>query len=52
VVVVTHRSTLIQHVDKVLVLDAGKAQHYGPTADVHARAAAKACGRRSGAHRS
>jgi ABC-type protease/lipase transport system fused ATPase/permease subunit len=34
VVVVTHRSTLIQHVDKVLVLDAGKAQHYGPTADV------------------
>jgi PrtD family type I secretion system ABC transporter len=34
VVVVTHRSTLIQHVDKVLVLDAGKAQHYGATAEV------------------
>ena len=34
VVVVTHRSTLIQHVDKMLVLDAGKAQHYGPTAEV------------------
>ena len=34
VIVVTHRSTLIQHVDKVLVLDAGKAQHYGPTAEV------------------
>ena len=34
VVVVTHRATLIQHVDKMLVLDAGKAQHYGPTADV------------------
>ena len=34
VVVVTHRATLIQHVDKMLVLDAGKVQHYGPTADV------------------
>jgi ABC-type protease/lipase transport system fused ATPase/permease subunit len=34
VVVVTHRSTLIQHVDKMLVLDAGKVQHYGPTAEV------------------
>jgi len=34
VVVVTHRSTLIQHVDKVLVLDSGKTQHYGPTAEV------------------
>ncbi|KQV89807.1 type I secretion system permease/ATPase [Rhizobacter sp. Root1221] len=34
VVVVTHRATLIQHVDKMLVLDAGKTQHYGPTADV------------------
>jgi PrtD family type I secretion system ABC transporter len=34
VVVVTHRATLIQHVDKMLVLDAGKAQHYGPAADV------------------
>lgn len=34
VVVVTHRSTLIQHVDKMLVLDAGKVQHYGPSAEV------------------
>ena len=34
VVVVTHRSTLIQHVDKMLVLDGGKVQHYGPTAEV------------------
>jgi ABC-type protease/lipase transport system fused ATPase/permease subunit len=34
VVVVTHRSTLIQHVDKMLVLDAGKVQHYGPAAEV------------------
>jgi PrtD family type I secretion system ABC transporter len=34
VVVVTHRATLIQHVDKMLVLDAGKAQHYGLAADV------------------
>ena len=34
VVVVTHRSTLIKHVDKVLVLDAGKVQHYGPAAEV------------------
>jgi PrtD family type I secretion system ABC transporter len=34
VVVVTHRTTLIQHVDKILVLDAGKAQHYGAAAEV------------------
>jgi len=34
VVLVTHRSTLIQHVDKMLVLDAGKVQHYGPSAEV------------------
>ena len=34
VVVVTHRSTLIQHVDKILVLDAGKVQHYGQAAEV------------------
>ncbi len=34
VVVVTHRSTLIQHVDKMLVLDAGKVLHYGATAEV------------------
>jgi len=34
VVVVTHRSTLIRHVDKMLVLEAGKVQHYGPAAEV------------------
>jgi PrtD family type I secretion system ABC transporter len=34
VVVVTHRNTLIQHVDKMLVLDAGRVQHFGPAAEV------------------
>jgi ABC-type protease/lipase transport system fused ATPase/permease subunit len=34
VVVVTHRSTLTQHVDKMLVLEAGKAAHYGAVPDV------------------
>jgi len=34
VVVVTHRSTLTQHVDKMLVLEGGKALHYGLVADV------------------
>jgi PrtD family type I secretion system ABC transporter len=34
VVVVTHRNTLIQHVDKMLVLDTGRVQHYGPAAEV------------------
>ena len=34
VVVVTHRNTLIQHVDKMLVLDAGRVQHYGPAVEV------------------
>jgi PrtD family type I secretion system ABC transporter len=34
VVVVTHRNTLIQHVDKMLVLDAGRVQHYGPASEV------------------
>lgn len=34
VVVVTHRSSLIQHVDKMLVLEAGKAKHYGQVAEV------------------
>jgi ABC-type protease/lipase transport system fused ATPase/permease subunit len=33
---------LIQHVDKMLVLDAGKAQHYGPAADVMRAMAEKA----------
>lgn len=34
IVVVTHRSTLIQHVDKLLVLNGGRAQHYGPASEV------------------
>ena len=34
VVVVTHRTSLVQHMDKMLVLEAGKAQHYGPIAEV------------------
>jgi PrtD family type I secretion system ABC transporter len=34
VVVVTHRSTLVQHMDKLLVLEAGRVQHYGPAAEV------------------
>ena len=34
VVVVTHRSTLTQHVDKMLVLDAGKVTLYGSVAEV------------------
>ena len=34
VVVVTHRNTLIQHLDKMLVLDAGVVQHYGAAGDV------------------
>jgi PrtD family type I secretion system ABC transporter len=34
VVVVTHRSTLTQHVDKMLVLEGGKALHYGAVIDV------------------
>ncbi len=34
VVVVTHRTTLTQHVDKMLVLENGRAVHYGPVAEV------------------
>ncbi|MEJ7929560.1 type I secretion system permease/ATPase [Ramlibacter sp. AN1015] len=34
VVVVTHRSALVQHVDKMLVIEAGKPQHYGTVAEV------------------
>jgi ATP-binding cassette, subfamily C, type I secretion system permease/ATPase len=34
VVVVTHRNTLIQHVDKMLVLEGGRTQHYGPATEV------------------
>lgn len=34
VIVVTHRSTLVQHMDKMLVLEAGRVQHYGTVAEV------------------
>lgn len=34
VIVVTHRSTLVQHMDKMLVLEAGRVQQYGAVADV------------------
>ncbi|MEO6320740.1 MAG: type I secretion system permease/ATPase [Polaromonas sp.] len=34
VIVVTHRSTLVQHMDKMLVLEAGRVQHYGTMAEV------------------
>lgn len=34
VIVVTHRSSLVQHMDKMLVLEAGRVQHYGTTAEV------------------
>ena len=34
VVVVTHRSTLIEHMDKMLMLEAGRVKHYGPLAEV------------------
>lgn len=42
VLVVTHRTTLVQHVDKMLVLEAGKPQHYGPVAEVMKAMQAKA----------
>ena len=34
VVLVTHRSTLMQHVDKILVLESGRPRHYGAAPDV------------------
>lgn len=34
VIVITHRSTLVQHMDKMLVLDAGRVQHFGTVAEV------------------
>lgn len=34
VVVVTHRSALVQHMDKLLVLEAGRVKQYGPVAAV------------------
>jgi ABC-type bacteriocin/lantibiotic exporter with double-glycine peptidase domain len=34
VVVVTHRQNLTQHVNKMLVIDGGRAVHYGSTQEV------------------
>ena len=34
VIVVTHRSALVQHMDKLLVLEAGRVKQYGPAAEV------------------
>lgn len=34
VIAVTHRTTLVQHMDKMLVLEAGRVQHYGSVAEV------------------
>ena len=31
---VTHRPSLIAHVDKILVLDAGRVQQFGPASEV------------------
>jgi ATP-binding cassette subfamily C exporter for protease/lipase/ATP-binding cassette subfamily C protein EexD len=33
-VVITHRPSLIAHVDKVMVLGAGRIQQFGPAAEV------------------
>ncbi|HEX6829162.1 MAG TPA: type I secretion system permease/ATPase, partial [Burkholderiales bacterium] len=33
-VVITHRPALIAHVDKILMLDAGRVQQFGPAAEV------------------
>ena len=33
-VIVTHRPSLIAHVDKILLLDAGRVMQFGPVADV------------------
>jgi ABC-type protease/lipase transport system fused ATPase/permease subunit len=34
VVVVTHRTALVQQVDKLLVIEGGRPQHYGPVGEV------------------
>lgn len=34
VIVVTHRTALTQHVDKMMVIEGGRATQYGPTAEV------------------
>ncbi|NPC58854.1 type I secretion system permease/ATPase [Caenimonas soli] len=47
VIVVTHRNTLVQHMDKMLVLEAGRVQEYGSAAEVRQamqRSAQKAVG--------
>ena len=47
VVVVTHRTPLVQHADKLLVMEAGRIQQFGPVTEVMAamqRAAGKPAG--------
>ena len=34
IMMVTHRSTLVQHADKLLALEAGRVRHFGPVAEV------------------
>jgi ABC-type protease/lipase transport system fused ATPase/permease subunit len=36
VVMVTHRTPLVQHADRMLVLEAGRVRQFGPTAEVMA----------------
>jgi ATP-binding cassette subfamily C exporter for protease/lipase/ATP-binding cassette subfamily C protein EexD len=43
-VVVTHRPSLVAHVDKILVLDAGRVQQFGPASEVMKPIAAAAGG--------
>ncbi|TFY97387.1 type I secretion system permease/ATPase [Ramlibacter rhizophilus] len=50
VVVVTHRTTLVQHVDKMLVIEAGKPVQYGSVAEVMKAMQAKAAGAAPGAN--
>lgn len=49
VVVVTHRSTLTREVDKMLVLEAGRAAHFGPVAQVMQALAARGAAAPAGA---
>lgn len=50
VVLVTHRSTLLQHVDRILVMEGGRTRHFGAAADVLRAMADEAAGAaRSGA---
>jgi PrtD family type I secretion system ABC transporter len=44
VVVVTHRSALVQHVDKIMVLEAGRVQQYGTQVEIKQAAMKRAGG--------